>query len=582
MKKYLPIMVLAAALAVPMTASAEITVTSTGVSLSNADWIDGSDLLRVEQDAGYAIADVSGNLLTDAVYGRSFSSDYGFIFAFHATEDVNSGGLLNADAQEITPFQYGDVKVLSRNWAIGFKLKQSDANHYDYQSWSSSDAYYLIDTADVYYIADGTASCIANLTREQYMRAEAYGDYISIEDRTNSVKMYDSSFTAVAEGLGSTYDTGDLDLSEFETFRENGQYGLMDKEGNVLLEPSFAYIYDFRGDYAEVSTGDLEGLIDRTGKVVVPAEYDSVKSSYYGPVNGAYSSSNYYNGGYFAVEKDRKLGFVNENGEVTCEPKISIEVMDINGASALYTDLSGDLHILAADGVDTLIDASKQNVYPLSYGSGLLYRYTDENYNYGVIDWHGQEILPCEYDDVELSGSGNYMIVAPDWNVSDIYTVNYGDIAITASFAAEETPAEAAPADAAQTEAAPADAAQTEAAPADAAQTEAAPADAPQTEAAPADAPQTEAAPADAAATGDVSLSAAADLLKSAADLISADAAANSDTIASLLNSAAVLVESSKPEAAAMIRSAVTLITSGVTDSATLTTLLNSAAGMLG
>ena len=360
MKKYLPILVLAAALAVPMTVSAEITVTPTGITMSEADWIDGTDLLRVEQENGFAIADINGNLLTDAIYGRSFNSNYGYILAFHNIDDANSGGLLDAEAHELTPFQYGDVKVLSSKWAIGFKLTQSDANHYDYQSWSSSDAYYLIETADIYYLADGTAACVASLPREQYLDAEDQGDYICVEDRTNSVKMYESSFAVVAEGLNSVYDTGDLDLSEFETFRDNGQYGLKDKEGNVILEPSFAYIYDFRGDYAEVSTGDCEGLIDRNGNVVVPAEYDNVKTSYYGPASSEYS--NYYSGGYFAVEKDRKLGFVKEGGEITCEPKISSEVMDINGASATYTDLSGELHILAADGVDTLLDSSLQNV----------------------------------------------------------------------------------------------------------------------------------------------------------------------------------------------------------------------------
>ena len=60
--------------------------------------------------------------------------------------------------------------------------------------------------------------------------------------------------------------------------RENGKYGYMDKEGNVVINPQFDYAEGFSEGLASVRIGDREsgkyGYIDKEGKMVINPQFD--------------------------------------------------------------------------------------------------------------------------------------------------------------------------------------------------------------------------------------------------------------------------------------------------------------------
>ena len=121
---------------------------------------------------------------------------------------------------------------------------------------------------------------------------------------------------------------------------------------------------------------------------------------------------------------DGKVGFANMNGEVTCEPRYSDKIMDVYGASALYTDMENNRHLLAADGNDVVVDY--QSIYGLEGASGMLFKVYDGN-DYGVINWHGELLFPCEYDTINMSGDGAYLLVRKDYKSDyELFTVDYG------------------------------------------------------------------------------------------------------------------------------------------------------------
>ncbi len=420
---------------------------------------------------------------------------------------------------------------------------------------------------------------MGTLTRDQFMDALAYGDYINIEDRTTGkTTTYDNQFNAVVTDLDSIYDIT-LPYENIQTFRENGQTGLQDADGNVIMSPAFQYINDFRRGYAVVSTGDKEGLIDEQGNVIVPAEYEDIKTSYYLPVDPEYSESGYNSLGYFAVVQDGKLGFVDETGAVTCEPKYSPDILELYGASATYTDMEGNFHILAADGVDTVIEGYDR-VSPMSYGSGMYYQVTDSDYNQGIIDWHGEEVIPCQYEGVDLTGDGTMAVVEVDYDSYEFYQLNYIPDESAPAAGAEAAPAaesEAAGESEPAAESEPADTAPAaESEPADTAET------APATESEPADtaetAPAAESEPAGTAPAADNS--AAIALIDSAITLLNTDAAANAASASTLLQNAAGLLAADAP-AVSLLNSAVTLLGTEGTDPSAVLTLLESAKGML-
>lgn len=426
----------------PMTAMADVSLENLG-TLEDVEWVSGTNLLQTQGSEGCGLQTIDGTALTEQIYGRSMYCEKGYITVYTAEGGLNCEGLLSQEGKELMPLQYGDVDVLSSSWALGIVLEEATSDQYDYTNLWGDEAYYLIKTVDVYYIEDGASACVASLSRENYMDANAAGKYINIEDRsTGTVSTYDAEFNQIATDV-SLYDVPD-DAKELTTFRDNGQYGLMDAEGNVVMEASFYTIYDFRGDYAQVSDGEKAGLIDKQGNLVVPVEYDGLDSSYYAPMNEEGDTVGFNCYGYFAVEKDGKLGYVDASGTITCEPKYSADVADNYGASATIKDLEGNTILQAADGSEVVLEYD--SIYALNYGSGMFYEVRDADYKCGMIDWHGNVVLPCEYSDIELSGDGNYVLAesSENYGSSELYQISVSDAGAPAAADVDEAATEAA------------------------------------------------------------------------------------------------------------------------------------------
>lgn len=548
MKKCLRITALAAVTAMLMgsCAYAGTALESLGTIDNVEGWIDNTNLLEMRsEDGGEVVADLEGNVLTDKSYQRvGYESKYGFLTVIAEPEDgVNGIGVVNLSGQEVVPCSYGEIDFENEHWIEAIVLKETTADQYDYKSFFG-DGYYLIDHVDVYYAGeDGAVTQAGSLPRDQYLDSHAYGNYINIENRADgSITAYDSTWTPVEtpEPLKYVYDEAPGADEQVTSFYENGQYGLKDAAGNVILPASFGSIYSFEGGYAKVinrlESGEVCGLIDQTGQVVVPVEYEDIDRSFYGSATAenGYSGYAYNNYGYYAVVRDKKLGYVDESGTVTCDFTIAEDNCENNGASATYTDMGGSLHILAADGTDT--DVSRyENVRALYGGSGMYYSVTDADYNYGVIDWHGNVIAEVKYNEVDLSGDGQYLLVQTDYNEPfELLKLTYTP---------DDAPAQA-DAQAAGTSLAVAE--------------------------------ETE------AAEGSADFSAVAGLIDSAITLANTDAAANKDAIISVLSSAADALAQSKPEVKTVIDSAISLMNADNIDGGSVANVLNSAKTLLG
>lgn len=412
-----------AAAALPLTASAEISLEKAYEVAGTGRFVSGSNLLIMEGDSGFYFTSMDGQVKSEEIYGRTTENAYGMIIVTQNTGDFNNTGALNQNAQEMIPAKYGDIDVLNDEWALGITLKEATADQYDYKNFLGDEAYYLIETVDIYHVADGVATCRATLPRENFMEARAYGSYINIQDRaTGTVDTYDASFQKVASDVGDIYAEPEAN-ARLVVYRENGLYGVKDAQGNIVLEPSFSSIGDFRYGYAEVYSDDKRGLIDGQGNVVVEPVYDDVESLFYLPYVNEYGAGYGYNAnGYFAVVQDGKFGYIDSQGNTTMEPKYSESAVEVNGVTAILTDLEGNERLLAADGTETVVEGYER-IVPLQNGSGLYYRTEDAEYNEGMIDWHGNEIIPCENDDIVISGDGKYVLVDADYSdgIVEIY-----------------------------------------------------------------------------------------------------------------------------------------------------------------
>ena len=569
-----------AAAALSLTASAEISLEKAYEVAGTGRFVNGSNLLIMEGNSGYYLTSMDGQVKSEEIYRRTTENEYGMIIVNQNNEELNNTGALNQNGQEMIPTKYGDINVLNDEWALGITLKEATADQYDYENLWGDEAYYLIDTVDVYHVADGAATCLATLPRENIMDVKAYGSYINIQDRaTGTVDTYDASFQKVASDVGDIYAEPEANV-KLVVYREDGKYGVKDAQGNIVTEPSFSMIGDFRYGYAEVYSDDKSGLIDGQGNVVVEPVYDDVESLFYLPYVNEYGAGYGYNAnGYFAVVQDGKFGYIDSQGNTTMEPKYSESAVEVNGVTAILTDLEGNERLLAADGTETVVEGYER-IVPLQNGSGFYYRTEDAEYNEGMIDWHGNEIIPCENDDIVISGDGKYVLVDADYSdgIVEIYKLPGAETEApaeeTTAAAETEAPAEETTA-AAETEA-PAEetaaAAETEA-PAEetaaAAETEASAEET--TAAAETEAPAEE--------TGDTGSAKA--LLESAATLLDNDSAEIRTSVKVLVQQAAAAIGDQNEAAVILLDNVLEMLETEGTDAAGIKGVITSVTALL-
>ncbi|MBQ8638375.1 MAG: WG repeat-containing protein [Lachnospiraceae bacterium] len=500
---------------------------------SDVSWVENSSLLCMETETGCAMADINGNLLTGAIYDDDMTWECGLVIGSVLDKDVNCKGAFAEDGSIVLPFQYGDIEMLSTQWAVGIVLTDGTEASHDYKSWSG-DSYWTISTVDVYYLP--TKTCVASLPREAYGDAQAMGKNLNIEDRNGVVTAYDSAFNELGSGLRGVWSE-DYAAYDYVTYRENGQTGLKDAEGNVVIAPMFQSLYSRYGNYYEAYNGETYGIVDLQGTVRVPAEYEDMDTCYYLPYDPEFDCYGYEAGGYFCVISDGKMGYVDMNGEITCEPKYSESVMENYGASALLNDMEGNVHIISADGLDTVLEPFN-SVYAMEYGSGFYYRVTNEDYDYGMVDWHGNYVFECAYNDIEISGDGNYVMVQKEY--SDPYQI-YELSDLTAQSSSSDPVVEE------TTEA-------VEAATTTEAESMAAEAD----------------------------MSAVIDMINSAATLVKVDPATNSAAAVTMLETAVTMMNGSNEAVAKLLESTVTLLQNdAAANSGSILTILEQAVSML-
>ncbi len=369
----------------------------------------------------YALYAADGTSLTEEKYIHMSATEK--LYEVAVESGINVIGMMDAQGNIVMPMEYGDVDYISERWQLGIKLVPATADNYDYKSLFNSSEFYLVEAYDVYYCG----AKVGSLGRNDCYVAYARGDYLYVADKERNYTYYNKEFAASGyEGSGSSeYDekrdgiyhcgsgqqafvpTCTLTSEEVELDIYEVDDCFVDLQGNVLFEidEKYDYVSDFKGEYALATMNDMEGLIDRTGREVLVCEYDDIN----------YGDRVYFEGGYQIAVKDGKVGFVNPNGEITCEFKYSENVVesiykmpltyltDLDGSMIVLSGVVGELPVRYAD-----IDIMTDNGCPVFVAVSA-----DEKA--GVIDMYGEEVVAMDgiYDDTydfQISMDGKFII----------------------------------------------------------------------------------------------------------------------------------------------------------------------------
>ena len=384
----------------------------------------------------YSLVGLDGQEILPSQYNRITNSGCvkGYYIATSG-EEINCAQLFDQTGKAVTAELYGDILMLSDKWALGVKLVLAEGEEYDYWAFGSDDKY-NIAAVDVYYLP--AAGKAGTLTRAEYMSADAFGDYLRVRAREGGVQLYNARMEKVESAFTATYED---------------EYYVTDKglTRNVLLSritgETIAQGYEdvegvYAGRFIAVSTEEGTGLIDNTGAVLLPCEYDDVEDSsnprylavekddkyglydletlqlilpceYENILDHDYETLCY--NGYFIVVQDGLFGYANETG-VTVQPQYDEAEVILLGCSAVVEGEEG-FTLIAADGVVTPLTGIKDVREDDNLSRGKYIVVQNEQGDWGVVDWHGSVIVePCMSSPYDFEfASAQHMIVDDDY-----------------------------------------------------------------------------------------------------------------------------------------------------------------------
>lgn len=182
---------------------------------------------------------------------------------------------------------------------------------------------------------------------------------------------------------------------------DTGLYGYLNRDGSVAVEAAYTAAYPYSYNYAAVRDGSgLAGFVDRTGKLVIPCQFETVAEGF-----------NYLD--YAVVGSGGLLGICNTAGELVIPMSYS-SLGNFSGGLAPFvrqgTDGALTVGYLTTDGTEHFPDQLAGTLslpFPYVNDTAIF----EENGLYGLMDTQFQTVLPPAFPFALQAASGAQVIV---------------------------------------------------------------------------------------------------------------------------------------------------------------------------
>ena len=237
----------------------------------------------------------------------------------------------------------------------------------------------------------------------------ANGDELFTEyDTIEAIENYDSSNNL-------WYESGILKISQ------DGKYGIIDTNGNKLVDPEYDSITALKGVTNSLLTekDGKYGVIDNVGSVIINNEYAQIQSI-----------SDQYENGYIVIDENNKYGVINYTRTVAVENKYD-DIKNVYGNGKYYIVKEGNTwKIVDTDGNDYLV-GKYDDIISIQNENAVV----KENNKFGVVTISdGQSIINTEYDSITYATGNNYIVSKAskygimDSNGNILVDLNYSNI----------------------------------------------------------------------------------------------------------------------------------------------------------
>ncbi|MBQ6992540.1 MAG: WG repeat-containing protein [Clostridia bacterium] len=210
---------------------------------------------------------------------------------------------------------------------------------------------------------------------------------------------------------------------------KDGKYGLIDLEGNKLLECEYEEIKALQGAESNIlikKDGKM-GLVNEAGQKIIDTTYNNILTLEEG-----------YTNEYIIVNENNQHGIITTSGKITVEPQYenikyvnssdyyaikageSWKLVNTNGEAfldGLYNEIlevKGDNIIVVKDGKYGVVNKNNEVLIPLEYDSlkytFSIYYIAKKGDKFGIINTNNETIVDFEYTSMNYVKSGNFII----------------------------------------------------------------------------------------------------------------------------------------------------------------------------
>ncbi|MEA5011815.1 MAG: sigma-70 family RNA polymerase sigma factor [Angelakisella sp.] len=217
-----------------------------------------SGVACVQQNGKWGFVDTKGNVVVPLTYDGAYS----MIEGIAPVRQGNMWGYINSSNKIIYPFEAYEAWPINDGLAM---LKKSGGSY-------AEDGYYIIDI-------DATGKEVTNTKYSNMAQRYRYSDGVALLNDPNGLQVVDLQGNKTPIKGYQKWDWYKNGLCKVTDY--SGLVGFIDKTGKEVIPCQYQEASNFRNGYAYVGNNGLYGMIDASGNLVIPMEienYSSIKN----------------------------------------------------------------------------------------------------------------------------------------------------------------------------------------------------------------------------------------------------------------------------------------------------------------
>lgn len=178
-------------------------------------------------------------------------------------------------------------------------------------------------------------------------------------------------------------------------YQKDGKYGLIDFSGKEIVPAEYDKIYALPGIEKSIiieKDGKVGLVSNSLGEIIINPEYAEIESL-----------TDTYTNGYIVKNIESYYGVITADKKTILDFKYD-EILNVAGNDMYAVREDGKLKLIKKSG-ETVLDKDFDEVISID-GESIVIK---DNNKFGVIDLAGNSQIPCEYDDLRLAFEKTYI-----------------------------------------------------------------------------------------------------------------------------------------------------------------------------